>query len=96
MVATVVLDVLTPGTANVYFEAAAVIVTLSLLGRTLKARANGRTTQAIKRLIGLQAKAARVERNGVTVEIALDQVTTGDVVLTRCAKSVLMRLRKRW
>src|SRR5690606_42144883 len=59
---------------------AVVIVTLILLGRTLEARAKGRTSQAIKRLVGLQAKTARVERNGETVEIALDHVATGDVV----------------
>ncbi len=83
VVATFVPEVLPPGTANVYFEAAVVIVALILLGRTLEARAKGRTSQAIKRLVGLQAKTARVERNGETVEIALDQVTTGDVVLVR-------------
>ena len=48
--------------------AAVVIVTLILLGRTLEARAKGRTSQAIKRLVGLQAKTARVERNGEEVE----------------------------
>jgi Cu+-exporting ATPase len=83
VVATFFPDVLPAGTANVYFEAAVVIVTLILLGRTLEARAKGRTSQAIKRLVGLQAKTARVERNGETVEIALDQVTSGDVVLVR-------------
>ncbi|PXX47070.1 heavy metal translocating P-type ATPase [Undibacterium pigrum] len=88
MVATFVPDVLPPGTANVYFEAAVVIVTLILLGRTLEARAKGRTSQAIKRLVGLQAKTARVERNGETVEIALDQVTTGDVVLVRPGEKI--------
>jgi len=88
VVATFVPDVLPPGTANVYFEAAAVIVTLILLGRTLEARAKGRTSQAIKRLVGLQAKTARVERNGETAEIALDQVTTGDVVLVRPGEKI--------
>jgi P-type Cu+ transporter len=88
LVATFVPEVLPQGTANVYFEAAVVIVTLILLGRTLEARAKGRTSQAIKRLVGLQAKTARVERNGVTVEIALDQVTTGDVVLVRPGEKI--------
>jgi Cu+-exporting ATPase len=88
LVATFIPEVLPRGTANVYFEAAAVIVTLILLGRTLEARAKGRTSQAIKRLVGLQAKTARVERNGETVEIALDQVTTGDVVLVRPGEKV--------
>ncbi|SDU89748.1 heavy metal translocating P-type ATPase [Pseudomonas mucidolens] len=88
LVATFVPDMLPQGTAHVYFEAAAVIVTLILLGRTLEAGAKGRTSQAIKRLVGLQAKTARVERNGATLEIALDQVTTGDVVLVRPGEKV--------
>jgi Cu+-exporting ATPase len=88
VVATFVPEVLPAGTANVYFEAAMVIVTLILLGRTLEARAKGRTSQAIKRLVGLQAKTARVARNGETVEIALDQVTTGDVVLVRPGEKI--------
>ncbi len=88
IVATFVPDVLPQGTANVYFEAAAVIVSLILLGRMLEARAKGRTSQAIKRLVGLQAKTARVERNGETIEIALDQVTTGDIVLVRPGEKI--------
>jgi len=88
VVATFVPEVLPQGTANVYFEAAAVIVTLILLGRTLEARAKGRTSQAIKRLVGLQAKTARVERNGDTVEITLDQVATGDIVLVRPGEKI--------
>ena len=88
VVATFVPEVLPAGTANVYFEAAVVIVTLILLGRSLEARAKGRTSQAIKRLVGLQAKTARVQRNGETVEMALDQVTTGDVVLVRPGEKI--------
>ncbi len=88
VVATFVPEVLPQGTANVYFEAAAVIVSLILLGRTLEARAKGRTSQAIKRLVGLQAKTARVERNGETLEIPLDQVATGDIVLVRPGEKV--------
>ncbi len=88
VVATFLPNVLPTGTANVYFEAAVVIVTLILLGRTLEARAKGRTSQAIKRLVRLQAKTARVERNGEAVEIALDQVTVGDVVLVRPGEKI--------
>lgn len=88
VVATFVPDVLPAGTANVYFEAAVVIVTLILLGRTLEARAKGRTSQAIRRLVVLQARTARVERGGETVEIALDEVTTGDVVLVRPGEKI--------
>nr|WP_219933231.1 heavy metal translocating P-type ATPase [Massilia glaciei] len=90
LAATFVPGVLPAGTANVYFEAAVVIVTLILLGRTLEARAKGRTSQAIKRLVGLQAKTARVSRNGETVEIALDQVATGDVVLVRPGEKIAL------
>ena len=88
IVATFVPEVLPQGTANVYFEAAAVIVTLILLGRMLEARAKGRTSQAIKRLVGLQAKTARVQRNGETLEIPLDQVMTGDIVLVRPGEKI--------
>jgi P-type Cu+ transporter len=88
VVATFIPQVLPQGTANIYFEAAAVIVTLILLGRTLEARAKGRTSQAIKRLVGLQAKTARVERNGAILEIPLDQVTTGDVVFVRPGEKI--------
>ena len=88
MVATFAPGLLPPGTVNVYYEAAAVIVTLILLGRYLEARAKGRTSQAIGRLIGLQAKTARVRRDGVTQEIAVDQVRPGDEVELRPGERV--------
>ena len=66
IVSTFLPSLLPPGTAYVYYEAAAVIVTLILLGRYLEARAKGRTSQAIKRLVGLQPKTARVVRDGST------------------------------
>ncbi|MGO2303451.1 MAG: heavy metal translocating P-type ATPase [Providencia sp.] len=88
VVATFIPQVLPVGTANVYFEAAVVIVTLILLGRTLEARAKGKTSQAIKRLVGLQAKTARVERNGETIEIPLDDVTTNDIVFVRPGEKI--------
>ncbi|OFS90766.1 ATPase [Stenotrophomonas sp. HMSC10F06] len=88
VVATFAPGVLPPGTANVYFEAAVVIVTLILLGRTLEARAKGRTSQAIKRLVGLQARTARVQRGDETVEVPLEEVTLGDVVLVRPGEKV--------
>jgi len=62
------------GAAAVYFEAAAVIVTLILLGRWLEARARGRTGAAISRLLGLQAKSARVERDGTVIEAPIDSI----------------------
>jgi len=71
------------GTSHVYFESAAVIVTLILLGRGLEARAKGRTGAAIERLIGLKAKSARVLREWAEVEIPLDEVLVGDIVLVK-------------
>jgi Cu+-exporting ATPase len=83
VVATFLPGVLPPGTAIVYYEAAAVIVTLILLGRYLEARAKGRTSEAIKRLVGLAPKTARVIRDGDTIELPLDQVIAGDILLVR-------------
>jgi Cu+-exporting ATPase len=88
VVATFAPALLPAGTVNVYFEAAAVIVTLILLGRFLEARAKGRTSAAIQRLVGLQAKTAHVTREGVPVEIPLDDVQVGDVVLLRPGEKV--------
>jgi Cu+-exporting ATPase len=74
--------------APVYFEAAAVIIALILLGRMLEARAKGRTSDAIKRLIELQSKSATVIRDGVEVEIRIDAVVHGDVVLVRPGEKI--------
>ena len=83
VVATFWPGALPAGTANVYYEASAVIVTLILLGRVLEARAKGRTSAAVAKLVGLQAKSARVVRDGEIVELPLDQVVAGDVVQVR-------------
>ena len=83
LVATFAPGFLPPGTINVYFEAAAVIVTLILLGRLLEARAKGRTSEAIKRLAGLQAKTARVRKHGKTVDLPIGSVVSGDIVEVR-------------
>ncbi|PXX95789.1 heavy metal translocating P-type ATPase [Halomonas sp. LBP4] len=72
-----------PGTAVSYFEAAAVIVTLILLGRYLEHIAKGRTSQAIKKLLQLQAKTARVLRDGETHEVPIEAVVPGDRLLVR-------------
>lgn len=83
LVATFAPALLPEGTVNVYYEAAAVIVTLILLGRYLEARAKGRTSEAIKRLVGLQAKTARVRRGETTVELPIADVAAGDVIDVR-------------
>ena len=71
------------GTRAVYFEAAAVIVTLILLGRWLEARARGRTGAAIEKLVGLRPATARVLRDGAAVDVALEDVRTGDLIEVR-------------
>lgn len=83
VVATFVPQWLPAGTVNVYFEAAAVIVALILLGRFLEARAKGNTSEAIRRLVQLQAKTARVRKGGVVQEIDIAQVRAGDVIEVR-------------
>ena len=83
VVATFAPALLPPGTINVYYEAAAVIVTLILLGRFLEARAKGRTSGAIRRLIGLQAKTALVRRGGQVAEVPIADVRPGDIVEVR-------------
>ncbi len=88
LIATFLPQLLPAGTVNVYYEAAAVIVTLILLGRTLEARAKGRTSEAIKRLVGLQAKTARVFRDGAVVELPIAEVRPSDLVEVRPGERV--------
>lgn len=88
VVATFAPGLLPSGTANVYYEAAAVIVTLILLGRYLEARAKGRTSQAIKRLIGLQPKTAFVSHGGEFVEIQISDVVVGDIIRIRPGEKI--------
>ncbi len=83
-VATFAPGLLPAGSANVYFEAAAVIVTLVLLGRTLEARARDRASEAIRRLVELQPRTARVRRrNGAVAEVPVADLRPGDVVEVR-------------
>ncbi|MBC7285776.1 copper-translocating P-type ATPase, partial [Hoeflea sp.] len=67
----------------VYFEAAAVIIVLILLGRWLEARAKGRTGAAIQKLLGLQAKTARVLVDGEPEDVAIERIAAGDILLVR-------------
>ena len=71
------------GGTDVYFEAAAVIVALVLLGRMLEARARGRASDAIRKLMDLQPTSARVVRNGLETEIPLADLRVGDEVIVR-------------
>src|SRR3712207_677140 len=76
------------GRADVYFDTSALIITLILLGRLLEARARVRTTEAIKKLAGLKAKNARVLRNGKEVDVPVEDVVVGDVVVVRPGEKV--------
>jgi Cu+-exporting ATPase len=83
VVATFSPGVLPAGTANVYYEAAAVIVVLILMGRWLEARAKGRTGAAIRRLVGLQVKTALLVRDGVAADVPVAEIRPGDTIRTR-------------
>ncbi len=73
---------------HVYYETAAVIITLIRLGKYLESRAKGRTSEAIKKLMGLRAKTARVVRSGLEVEVAVDDVLVGDMILVKPGERV--------
>jgi Cu+-exporting ATPase len=73
---------------HVYFETAAVIITLIRLGKYLEARAKGRTSDAIKKLMGLRARTARVNRDGAELEVPVDEVAVGDLVLVRPGEKI--------
>jgi len=72
----------------VYFEAAGVIIALILLGRILESRATGKTSDAIRKLAGLQAKTARVIREGRAQDIAIDEVMMGDTIIVRPGEKI--------
>ncbi|WP_327858357.1 heavy metal translocating P-type ATPase [Acinetobacter guillouiae] len=88
IVATFIPRILPAGTVNVYYEAAAVIVALILLGRFLEAKAKGRTSEAIQRLVSLQAKVAHVSRDNQIVDIPIDQVVVGDFIIVKPGERV--------
>ena len=71
------------GTPELYFEASAIIITLVLLGKYLETGARGKTSEAIKKLMGLQPKTARVERDGEVADLPISDVVPGDIVLIR-------------
>ena len=88
LVATFAPGLLPAGTVHVYFEAAAVIVTLILLGRFLEARAKGRTSEAIRRLVRLQPPTARIRRGGTLAEVEVAALRPGDIVEVRPGERV--------
>ena len=88
VVATFLPQLLPAGTRFVYFEASAAIITLILLGKYFEAIAKGRTSEAIKKLMGLRAKTARVLRDGEERDLPIDEVVRGDTVLVRPGEKV--------
>ena len=94
-VAVVFIDALAPEILTdhgiesaVYFDTAAIIIALILLGRYLEARAKGQTSEAIRRLIGLRPSTARVVRDGQEVDVQIDTVVAGDVILVRPGEKI--------
>jgi Cu+-exporting ATPase len=74
--------------SEVYYETAAVVITLILLGRLFENRARSQTTDAIRKLIGLQARDARVIRNGQEIDVPLQEVRLNDVILVRPGEKI--------
>jgi len=73
---------------HVYYEVAAIVITLILLGRLLENRAKGQTSEAIRKLMGLQARDARVIRNGVEIDVPIAEVRINDVILVRPGEKI--------
>ena len=88
VIATFLPQLLPAGTVHVYYEASAAIITLILVGKYLEAIAKGRTSEAIKKLINLQPKTARVIRNNQELELLIDEVVPGDVLLVRPGEKI--------
>lgn len=85
----VFFEVVEPGMMrNIYFEASAIIITLILLGKYFEAVAKGKTSEAIKKLMGLQAKTARIIRDNVEEDIPIEEVEVGDVVVVRPGEKI--------
>jgi Cu+-exporting ATPase len=75
-------------TAEVYFDTSATIIVLILLGRLFEARAKGQTSEAIKKLIGLQAKTARIIKEGKEVDLLIEDVEIGDIIVVRPGEKI--------
>ncbi|RME51842.1 MAG: copper-translocating P-type ATPase, partial [Caldilineae bacterium] len=87
-VATFLPALLPAGLRAVYFDTTAIIIALILLGQLLEARAKGQTNEAIRKLMGLQAKTARVVRDGEEIDIPIEEVLVGDVIIVRPGEKV--------
>src|SRR5690625_6850951 len=76
------------GSPELYFEASDVIITLIVLGKLFEVRAVGKTSEAIQKLLGLQAKTARVLRDGVEQELPIEEVVAGDSIVVRPGEQI--------
>ncbi|PEQ89838.1 copper-translocating P-type ATPase [Bacillus sp. AFS006103] len=70
----------TAHTVELYYETSSILITLIILGKLFEAKAKGRSSEAIKKLMGLQAKTALIERNGIEQEVPLEEVIVGDII----------------
>ncbi|WP_435799600.1 heavy metal translocating P-type ATPase [Peribacillus asahii] len=77
-----------PHSAQLYFETSSILITLIILGKLFEAKAKGRSSEAIKKLMGLQAKTALVLRNGEELEIPLEEVIVGDMLLVKPGEKI--------
>ena len=77
-----------PHAAHLYFETSAVLITLIILGKLFEAKAKGRSSEAIKKLMGLQAKTAVVLRNGVETEVPLEEVAIADTIFVKPGEKI--------
>lgn len=84
-------EIVTAGTnhsPHLYFETSAVLITLIILGKYFEAKAKGRSSEAIKKLMGLQAKTATVLRDGIEKELPLEEVVIGDIILVKPGEKI--------
>ena len=88
LLVTLAPQIFPAGTAHVYYEASAVVITLILLGKYFEAVAKGRSSEAMKKLLGLQVKTARVLRSGSELELPTDEVLVGDLIAVRPGEKI--------
>ena len=86
-VAATFLD-LGPGYNNLYYDTVAFLIIFIVLGRYLEARARGRTSEAIRKLMGLRAKTSRILVNGMEKEVPVEEVAVGDIVVVRPGEKI--------
>jgi Cu+-exporting ATPase len=77
-----------PGYTNLYYDTVAFLIIFIVLGRYLEARARGKTSEAIRKLMGLQAKTSRILVNGIEKEVPVEEVTVGDIVVVRPGEKI--------